>query len=59
MVAWTEACKPKNEGGLGILDLKTHNKTLLAKHLHKFYNRVDLPWVHLTWNTFYIIHTAP
>lgn len=52
LVAWIE-------GGLGILDLKAHNKALLLKHLNKFYNRVDFPWVQLTLSTFYIRPTAP
>ena len=38
---------PKTEGGLGVINLKTHNETLLLKNLHKFFNKVDTPWVHL------------
>lgn len=26
---------------------------MLLKHLHKFLNKVDLPWVHLTWKALY------
>lgn len=29
------------------------NQTLLVKHLHKFYNRQNTPWVQLIWNTHY------
>lgn len=36
LAAWEPACRPKNEGGLGITDLKTQNKALLLKHLDKF-----------------------
>ena len=43
------ACIPKLEGGLGVLNLRVQNESLLLKHLHKFYNRVDVPWVHLVW----------
>jgi hypothetical protein len=43
LVAWKKATKPKNQGGLGIVDLRAHNTTLLTKFLHKFYNKVDLP----------------
>jgi hypothetical protein len=43
-------CKPKRNGGLGILDFKLQNEALLLKQLHKFFNRVDLPWVKLVWN---------
>jgi hypothetical protein len=41
--------RPKDQGGLGITDLRAQNTTLFLKFLHKFYNRVDLPWVQLTW----------
>ncbi|KAJ4772066.1 RNA-directed DNA polymerase (reverse transcriptase)-related family protein [Rhynchospora pubera] len=33
MVAWEKICLPKKQGGLGVLDLKVMNKTLLAKWL--------------------------
>jgi len=35
--------KSKEEGGLGVLDLKTQNEALLLKNFHKFYNRADIP----------------
>jgi hypothetical protein len=38
---------------LGIIDLHAHNKALLMKYIHKFYNHEDLPWVSLTWDSFY------
>jgi hypothetical protein len=53
LVAWKNATRTKNQGGLDILDLRAHNITLLLKHPHKFYNKKDIPWVHLTWNVFY------
>src|ERR1041385_1854270 len=53
LIAWSKVCKPKDRGGLGILDLATHNKCLLMKHAHKFLCRSDLPWVRLIWNTYY------
>jgi hypothetical protein len=37
--------KPKDQGWLGILDLRTKNKALLLKNLHKFYHFHDIPWV--------------
>jgi hypothetical protein len=43
-------CKPKDKGGLGILDFSKLNEGLLMKHLHKFYNKQDTPWVQLVWN---------
>jgi hypothetical protein len=54
LAAWDMVCKPKDNGGLGILNLKLQNQGLLLKYLHKFYNKVDIPWVHLLWNTYYL-----
>jgi hypothetical protein len=48
--AWPLVCAPKPQGGLGVLDLRTHNECLLLKHLHKFYNRLNIPWV---WDRYY------
>ena len=56
---WKMVCKPKNAGGLGVLNLKTHNMALLLKHLHKFYNKHDIPWVKLIWNAYYNDGQAP
>jgi hypothetical protein len=42
---WDMICKPKNRGGLGIINLKLQNVDLLLKHLHKFYNDCGTPWV--------------
>lgn len=59
LVAWRTACRSKEEGGLGIIDLRTQNTALLLKYLHKFYNSHDLPWVQLTWNCLYRNGTPP
>jgi hypothetical protein len=42
--AWPMYCRAKEEGGLGVLNIKTQNVALLIKHLHKSFNREDLPW---------------
>jgi hypothetical protein len=52
-VAWENICRPKNQGGLGVLDLTTQNEVLLLKNLHKFFNRHDIPWVKLVWSSYY------
>jgi hypothetical protein len=43
----------KKQRGLGVVRLETHNKALLLKYLHKFFNNYDLPWVNLIWNNYY------
>jgi hypothetical protein len=53
LVAWKHACRSKEDARLGIINLGTHNTALLLKFLHKFYNKLDLPWVHQTWNYLY------
>jgi len=52
LAAWNLVCKPKDKGGLGIIDLHYQNTSLLMKHLYKFYNEQDLPCVKL-WNKYY------
>lgn len=51
--AWPLACTSKGNGGLGILNLHSHNQSLLLKNLHKFFNHLDIPWVHLVWEVRY------
>lgn len=53
LAAWEMVCRPKSKGGLGIVDIKVQNQALLLKQLFKFYNRLDVPWVKLLWNTYY------
>jgi hypothetical protein len=44
---------PKDEGGLGVINIEKQNKALLMKNLHKFFNKLDIPWVHLVWEKHY------
>ena len=46
-------CNPKEEGGLGVINLELQNKALLMKNLDKFYNKKDIPWVDLVWEKHY------
>lgn len=52
-------CLPKKEGGLGVIDLIVHNISLLLKFLHKFYSKMDLPWVKLIWDKYYSDDSLP
>ena len=52
-------CLAKKEGGLGVLNLRTQNDALLLKHLHKFFNRCDIPWVNLVWELYYSNGSLP
>ena len=49
LVAWETVQKPKDKGGLGVINLRLQNDALLMKQLHKFYNRMEIPWVQLIW----------
>jgi hypothetical protein len=51
--AWTMVCLPKEEGGLEVINLRAQNEALLLQNLHKFFNRVDTPWVQLVWEKHY------
>jgi hypothetical protein len=52
LAAWSLVCRPKKQGGLGVLNLDLHNKALLIKQLHKFYMKEDIPWVKLVWSLY-------
>lgn len=36
-----------------MINLRLQNDALLMKHLHKFYNKMDVPWVQLIWEKYY------
>lgn len=44
-VAFRQVCLPKDEGRLGLLDLRTWNKALLAKTLWNIHTKKDTLWV--------------
>lgn len=52
LVALKKICRPRTKGGLG-LNLRNQNNALLLKHLDKFYNKKDIPWATLIWETYY------
>lgn len=57
--AWEMVTLPKDCGGLGALNLYTQNECLILKHLHKIFNKSDVPWVHLIWNSYYSNGSLP
>ena len=38
-----------------MLDMFVRNKALLMKNLHKFYNRANIPWVYLIWESYTVM----
>jgi hypothetical protein len=49
-------CLPKNEGGLGIHDIKARNDSFFAKHLWNIYLKADFLWIR--WVDHYYISRA-
>ena len=45
LVSWKEICRPKNEGGLGVIDLSSWNLSLLSKGLWNLQSKKDSLWV--------------
>ena len=45
LVAWIDVCRPKNEGGLGFIDLSFWNMALLSKALWNLQSKKDSLWV--------------
>ena len=50
-MAWDKICRPKNMGGLGILDLEIMNIALLSKWLWKLFNEKGL-WQRILWEKY-------
>lgn len=44
---------PKEEGGLGVINIEEQNKALLLKNLHKIFNKAQIPWVQIVWEKHY------
>jgi hypothetical protein len=58
-IAWSKVTTPKDKGELGLKKLRVMNEVLLLKHLHKFYNKVDVPWVQVGWHSHYTNGQVP
>lgn len=44
LVAWEKICKPKEDGGLRIKRIDTHNASLFLKLLHKLHHPEGSAW---------------
>jgi hypothetical protein len=53
LAAWDLVRKPKDKGGLGVINLSVQNDALLLKPLDKFYKKANVPWVRLIWDKYY------
>ena len=51
LVKWATVCLPKDQGGLGVLDLELMNISLLSKWLWKLFNEQG-PWQTLLWKKY-------
>jgi hypothetical protein len=51
--SWEMVCKPRDKGGLGIVNFSKKNDSLLLKHLDKFYKKTEVPWVQIIWFSYY------
>ena len=56
---WKLVCRPKDQGGLGVINLRVQNQALLMKNLLKFYNHYDIPWVNLIFQAYYNNSNVP
>lgn len=41
LIAWERVCVPKEQGGLGVKDLRTFNQCLVLKLLHRLHHPGD------------------
>lgn len=46
LVAWRDVCLPRNEGGLGVKQIKQWNRAAMVKHLWRLHANVPDLWVY-------------
>jgi hypothetical protein len=57
LVAWKQVCLPKDEGGLGVHDIKARNDSFFAKQLWNIHLKVDSLWIRWV-DHYYISHAS-
>jgi len=45
LVAWSKVCLSKQEGGVGLFDIKARNKSFLVKNLWNIHLKADSLWI--------------
>jgi len=53
LAAWDLVRRPKNKGGLGVINVSIQNDALLLKQLDKFYRKENIHCVNLIWQKYY------
>jgi hypothetical protein len=53
LAAWDLVRRPKDKGGIGVINLGVQNDALLLKQLDKFYSKANIQWVNLIWHKYY------
>ena len=57
LVAWKQECLPKDEGGLGVHDIKARNDSFFSKHLWNIHLKADSLWIRWV-SHYYISHAS-
>ena len=52
LISWSNICKPKETGGLGIKNLEWQNEALGAKQVWKLYQERDRTWARILFNKY-------
>lgn len=55
LVPWTDVCRPKDSGGLGVRDLDAQNRSVLMKLLHRLHHPSQSAWAVWLWREFHSV----
>jgi hypothetical protein len=51
LIAWTQVCRSKEEGGLGVRSLRDQNDCLQVKLLHRLHTATETSWPSWVWSS--------